>query len=307
MLLSRRQMLAATALAGCKSSAPEPAPYTAPIPEARSVQGVIAPTSTVDGAGVHISRVIGGAALPMVDPFLLLDHIRSSDPSEFEPGFPRHPHRGFETVTIMLDGAIEHRDSMGNHGRLTGGSIQWMTAGHGIVHSEMPQRNGAGTQFWGLQLWVNLPKKLKMTAPRYQDLGSDRVPLVGNTRVLAGAHDKTNGPVEGIVVAPTILDISLAANEDFVHELPAAHSAVALVLSGTALVGAGRTVVPEKSVAVLGSGSVVALRGSNARVLLIAAAPIGEPVARRGPFVMSTEAELDQAWDDYRTGRLTQL
>jgi redox-sensitive bicupin YhaK (pirin superfamily) len=169
----------------------------------------------------------------------------------------------------------------------------------------MPQKESAS--FWGLQLWVNLPKRLKMTAPRYQDIAAERVPEIGpaRTRVLAGAKDKTTGPVEGIVVAPTLLDVALDSGT-FEHELPTGHACVAYVLSGTALVGATRTPVSEKRIAILGAGSTLIMRaGFSARVLVIAAQPIGEPVARRGPFVMSTEAELDQAYEDFRAGRLT--
>jgi len=276
------------------------------IPEARAVTRVIAASPSVDGAGVHLVRSIGGRGLGMLDPFLLLDEIRSSDPRDYEPGFPRHPHRGFETVTIMLEGAMEHQDSIGNRGRLVGGSVQWMTAGHGILHSEMPKQDRG--MFWGLQLWVNLPAKLKLTTPRYQDIVPSRVPEVtGGTRVLAGVHDGAHGPVEGIYVAPTMLDATIAPNTTLTHELPAGHAAFVYVLSGVALVGSEKTAVSEHELAALGPGATaVARAGSDpARILLVAAAPIGEPVARRGPFVMNTEAELDQAFADFRSGHLT--
>jgi redox-sensitive bicupin YhaK (pirin superfamily) len=304
---SRRRLLRAASvlpLAACRSEG-----VSGTVPEARAVSRVVQASASVDGAGVHLSRSLGSRVLPMVDPFLLLDEIRSRDPADYEAGFPRHPHRGFETVTYMIDGAMEHQDSIGNRGRLVGGSLQWMTAGHGIVHSEIPKhKEGA---FWGLQLWVNLPKRLKMTAPRYQDIPPDRVPTVGGgavTRVLAGARGDTRGPVDGVFVAPAMLDVTIAPSETFVHELPATHAAVMYVLSGAALVGPERAPVMERQIAVLGGGSVAVARASSspARVLLIAAAPIGEPVARRGPFVMNTEEELDRAFEDYRTGRLTE-
>jgi redox-sensitive bicupin YhaK (pirin superfamily) len=279
--------------------------------EARAVARVVSAQASIDGAGVHLARSIASRALPNLDPFLLLDEIRSHDPRDYEAGFPRHPHRGFETVTYMIEGAMEHRDSLGNHGRLVGGSIQWMTAGHGIVHSEMPQQDHGA--FWGLQLWVNLPKRLKMTSPRYQDIAPARVPEVGvsRTRVVAGAHGGARGPVEGIFVAPTMLDATLEPRASFEHELPPSHTAFVYVLSGTALVGPGAdpTAVAERELAVLDAGPLALVRSGSerARFLLVAAAPIGEPIARRGPFVMNTEEELDQAFEDYRTGQLVVL
>lgn len=305
--MSRRQFaLGAAAMSACGKSTPAPEQKGAALSEARSVVRVVAASSTVDGAGVRLSRAIGARALSMVDPFLLLDEIRSRDPADYAAGFPRHPHRGFETVTIMLEGAMEHQDSIGNKGRLVGGSVQWMTAGHGIIHSEMP-RQDRGTSLWGLQLWVNLPKRLKMTAPRYQDIAPERVPEAGaaRTRVLAGEHAGVKGPVEGIVVAPTLLDVSLTPSAELAHELPSGHSAIVYVLSGVAQIGPERTSVPARSLAILGGGTVLTMRASEpARALVIAAAPLDEPVARRGPFVMNTEEELDRAWDDYQTGRL---
>jgi redox-sensitive bicupin YhaK (pirin superfamily) len=270
---------------------------------------VVAAQASVDGAGVHLVRSIASRALSALDPFLLLDEIRSHDPADYEPGFPRHPHRGFETVTYMIEGTMEHQDSMGNHGRLVGGSLQWMTAGHGIVHSEMPQQDRGA--FWGLQLWVNLPQKLKMKSPRYQDIAPARVPEVGpvRTRVLAGEREGVRGPVDGIYVAPTMLDATLGPNEAFEHELPASHTAFVYVLSGATRVGpeASPTAVSERELAVLGPGPLALVRAGaeKARFLLVAAAPIGEPIACRGPFVMNTEEELDQAFADYRSGRLT--
>jgi redox-sensitive bicupin YhaK (pirin superfamily) len=296
---SRRAFIgAALPLVACRTTAP-------PSVEARSVVKTVRAESSVDGAGVHLSRSLGSRALAMLDPFLLLDEIRSQDPREYEKGFPRHPHRGFETVTYMIDGVMEHQDSLGNRGRLTGGSLQWMTAGHGIVHSEMPKQDRGA--FWGFQLWVNLPKRLKMTAPRYQDIAPDRVPIASRTRVLAGERGGVRGPVDGIFVAPTMLDTTLGANETFTHELPAAHSAFVYVLEGTALVGSNATAVSARELAVLDRGATFVARAASdaTRFLLVAAAPIGEPVARRGPFVMNSEDELDRAFEDYRAGRLT--
>jgi redox-sensitive bicupin YhaK (pirin superfamily) len=311
MAVTRRRFLlalSAAPLVACRKSE-DAAPSSSA--SGRDVVRVLSAMDTVDGAGVRLARSVGQPALSSLDPFLLLDEIRSDRHEDWEKGFPTHPHRGFETVTYMIDGAMEHADSVGNHGRLVAGSAQWMTAGRGIVHSEMPKQKEG--MLWGLQLWVNLPRRLKMCAPRYQDIAPGRIPEVASdgargarVRVVAGQAGGATGPVEGIVVAPTMLDVSIDGGARFEHELPAAHAAFAYVLSGTARLGATSRVVPAGSIAVLGPGSSVEARADGgARFLLLAAAPIGEPIARRGPFVMNTEAELDQAVDDYRTGRLT--
>jgi quercetin 2,3-dioxygenase len=271
----------------------------------RSVVSVHPAQPTTDGAGVRLKRALGTRLLPMLDPFLMLDEFRSDRADDYIAGFPDHPHRGFETVTIMLEGAMEHRDSVGNHGRLAPGSVQWMTAGRGIVHSEMPkQQDGL---MWGYQLWVNLPARLKMTAPRYQDLAPTTVPVVdlgdAQARVLAGAIGGVTGPVDGVYTAPTLLDVTLEAGGKLYHELPGGHTAFVFVVDGTPAVGPEATPVPPASVAVLGAGESVVATGPG-RLLLFAGAPIGEPVARRGPFVMNTEAEIRQAYEDYRAGRL---
>ena len=312
MKLTRRSVLGGLStfgLAGCRTAELEPSreatAKAAPAPEARSVTRVVPGTRTMEGAGVRLTRTLGSRALDRLDPFLLLDDIHSQDPRDYQAGFPTHPHRGFETVTYVIEGVIEHGDSLGNRGVLTGGSLQWMTAGKGIVHSEMPKVSGG--PLWGLQLWVNLPKRLKMTAPRYQDIARERVPELGKTRVLAGDRDGTKGAVSGIATAPSMLDATVTKGERLVHPLPAGHTAFLYVLSGTALVGPDKRAVNERDLAVLGEGTAVHVTAGDvpARVLLVAAAPIGEPVARRGPFVMNTEDELDQAVDDYRNGRLT--
>lgn len=306
--LTRRQLLLLTGgaplwLAGCKSS--EPARVAAP--EERGVKLVIPAAPTLEGAGVHLRRSLGSRALSMLDPFLLLDEIRSKDPADFIKGFPTHPHRGFETVTYMLGGTMEHQDSLGNRGLLSPGSAQWMTAGSGIVHSEMPQRDSSS--FWGFQLWVNLPAANKMTKPRYQDIVPARIPEVSiggaKVRLVAGEAGGARGPVEGIVTGPEFLDVTLSAGSRFSRELPAGHNAFAYVLEGSVGVGRDRQRANAGELAVLGSGSSVAFSGeSGARFLLLAARPLGEPVARRGPFVMNTDAEIQQAISDYQNGTL---
>jgi redox-sensitive bicupin YhaK (pirin superfamily) len=275
----------------------------------RDVLTVVDAQSTTDGAGVRLRRALGSHALPMLDPFLLLDEMHSDNPEDYSRGFPTHPHRGFETVTYVLEGTVDHRDSLGNHGHLTAGSVQWMTAGHGIVHAEMPTHDASSTRLWGFQLWVNLPAAKKMGKPRYQDIDPPRVAEVGIgdavVRVVAGSSGGVRGPVEGIVTEPTMLDVRLAAATSHTQPIPPTDNAFLYVIDGALEVGPSRTPVGRGRVAVLGEGDSVVMRGApGGRALLFAARPIGEPVARSGPFVMNTEEELRQAWDDYRHGVL---
>jgi len=273
-------------------------------PVARRVQGV--PAS--DGAGVKLTRVLGTQALPGVDPFLLLDEIRSDQGQDYTAGFPDHPHRGFETVTYVLAGRMRHGDNRGNSGLLTPGSVQWMTAGRGIVHSEMPeQENGL---MWGFQLWVNLPAKDKMIAPRYQDIAPERVPEVvladgAKVRVLAGEFGGKTGPVEGIVTEPRLLDIAVPAGARVAVPLPTGHNVFLYVFEGEAEIGEPGMQVPRGSAAVLGAGDAALVRGGaqGGRVLLAAARPLGEPVARYGPFVMTTQQQIREAITDFQAGR----
>ena len=273
-------------------------------PVARLVRGV--PAS--DGAGVKLTRVIGTPALSAVDPFLLLDEIRSDEGADYAAGFPDHPHRGFETVTYVLAGRMRHGDSRGNSGLLTAGSVQWMTAGRGIVHSEMPeQENGL---MWGFQLWVNLPAKDKMIAPRYQDIAPERIPeaeLEGGAkaRVLAGSFAGEIGPVEGIVTEPLLLDLAVPEGARVTVPLPAGHHAFAYCFDGRVAIGEPATEVPRGSAAVLGAGDAVLVTGGEGggRVLLAAARPLAEPVARYGPFVMNNSDEIRQAIADFQAGR----
>jgi redox-sensitive bicupin YhaK (pirin superfamily) len=265
---------------------------------------------TTEGAGVHLRRSLGGRVLPNLDPFLLFDEFHSNDPADYQAGFPTHPHRGFETVTYMLEGAMEHQDSLGNHGHLGPGSAQWMTAGHGILHSEMPQQERG--LMWGFQLWVNLPKARKLVVPRYQDLAPSRIPEVehdgAHVRLVAGELAGRTGPVNGIVTAPTMLDVKLAKGERFTHRLPGGHTAFAYVLEGGIQVGRSRRPVGPSELAVLGKGEIASFEApEGGRFLLVAAAPIGEPIARYGPFVMNTDQEIKQAVADYRSGRLTEI
>ncbi len=272
----------------------------------RSVTTVHTAVPTSDGAGVALNRALGHRALPLVDPFLMLDEFRSDKADDYIAGFPDHPHRGFETVTYMLAGAMRHRDSVGNSGHLRAGSIQWMTAGRGIIHSEMPEQEDG--LMWGFQLWVNLPASHKMMPPRYQDIPPGQVPVIedgdATVRLVAGSIGPVEGPVQGIVTDPEMLDVTVPAGASWSRAVAADKQGFLYVFQGDLSVG-GRQ-VPEQHIAVLGEGDdlTVTAGADGARFLLLAGRPIGEPVARYGPFVMNTEAEIRQAITDYRNGTL---
>ena len=277
------------------------------IASARPVARLVRGQPTSDGAGVRLTRVIGGAALPQADPFLLLDEFGADDPDAYIAGFPDHPHRGFETVTYMLEGRMRHRDNKGHEGVLESGGVQWMTAGRGIVHSEMPeQRSG---RMRGFQLWVNLPASDKMREPRYQELAAERIPSAApapgvKATVIAGCFGGIAGAVSEIAVDPLYVDLRLDAGSSYAADLPTGHTAFVYVFEGEAALG-GKT-VPRGTLALLGDGDRVGIEAGSqgAALLLIAGRPIGEPVARYGPFVMNTRAELEQAFADFQAGRL---
>ena len=273
----------------------------------RSILRRIRGMDTSDGAGVRLKRIIGQPGLDMVDPFLLLDEFRSDQAGDYIAGFPEHPHRGFETVTYMLAGHMQHGDNHGNRGDLSPGSVQWMTAGRGILHSEMPQQeNGL---MWGFQLWVNLPASDKMTAPRYQDIAPDRIPVVHpsdgvEVRVIAGELDGAVGPVSGIATAPIYMDIAVQAGAQVEIPLPEGHSGFAYVFDGTDASVAGER-LERSELAVLSKGDRVRVAGRDAaaRVLLVAGKALQEPVARYGPFVMNTPEQIHEAIADFRAGK----
>ena len=277
--------------------------------ETRTPARVIRAMDTSDGAGVKLRRTLGSPRLDSLDPFLLLDEFRSDRPDDYIAGFPEHPHRGFETVTYMLAGHMEHRDHTGRTGTLVAGSVQWMTAGRGIIHSEMPRQ--VEGLMWGFQLWVNLPAAEKMGPPRYQEFPPESIPTVslpGGVRVtvVAGECAGTTGAVSGIATQPLYLDVSLPAGAAFEQALPAGHACCAYVFEGRALFGDETTPVDAAHLAVLEGGErvTVAAGDAPARLLLLAARPLREPIARYGPFVMNTEQELRQALDDLRKGTL---
>jgi redox-sensitive bicupin YhaK (pirin superfamily) len=261
----------------------------------------------LEGAGVRIRRSLGTSALDYFDPFLLLDEFKSEDGADYIAGFPDHPHRGFETVTYMLAGSMRHEDHKGNKGELGPGSVQWMTAGRGIIHSEMPlQENGL---MWGFQLWVNLPARSKMTEPRYQDIPARAIPEVEASggvriRVVAGEALGIAGPVEGIATAPLYLDVRVPAGVEYRHPIPATHNALAYVFEGDGEVGGERISSGELAVLSRGEGEAVPVsaRERAIRFLLLAARPLNEPISRYGPFVMNTRTEIEQAFEDYRRG-----
>ena len=260
-----------------------------------------------DGAGVKLTRVIGQPALPDLDPFLMLDEFGSDDPKAYIAGFPDHPHRGFETVTYMLAGRMRHRDNKGNEGLLTSGSVQWMTAGRGIVHSEMPEQEEGLMQ--GFQLWLNLPAKDKMTAPRYQDIPPEQIPVAHpapgvEAKVIAGELFGVEGPVEAGATEPLYADIRLAAGAEVEAALPEGHNAFVYVYEGSAEAGRPAQALARGTIAVLSTGASVRLSSTaGARLILVAGKPLREPVAKYGPFVMNTEGELRQAFADFQAGK----
>lgn len=278
----------------------------------RTISKIVRAQEAMEGAGVRIRRSLGTPALDYLDPFLLLDEFKSDDGADYIAGFPDHPHRGFETVTYMLAGAMRHEDHKGNRGELGPGSVQWMTAGRGIIHSEMPmQQDGL---MWGFQLWVNLPAKDKMTEPRYQDIAADRIPTVATAsgarvRVIAGEVEGELGPVEGIATAPLYVDVEVPENSEYELHVPPEHNGFVYVFEGEGVIGTEALTPGELGVlgrVETGDGDAVhfATREHSMRALLIAARPLDEPLARSGPFVMNTREEIRQAFDDYERGTL---
>ena len=270
----------------------------------RTVQRLIPSRLTSDGAGVTLRRSIGSQDLSELDPFLLLDNFGTDNPDDYIAGFPDHPHRGFETVTYMIKGLMRHRDTSGGEGLLKPGGVQWMTAGRGIVHSEMPEQSEG--EMSGFQLWVNLPAARKMCDPRYQDIEPEDVSEVqdeggASVRVIAGEVEGVSGPVTEIDIEPVYVDVALPAGCQFDIDVPAAHTAFAYVFEGEAQIG--ETQVPMHHLAVLGPGDGVRFESaSGGRLIFVAGRPFGEPVARYGPFVMNTADEIRQAIDDFRNG-----
>ena len=276
----------------------------------RTVSRVVRGQPVSDGAGVKLNRIIGQRDFDMLDPFLMLDEFRSDQPGDYLAGFPNHPHRGFETVTYMLAGRMRHADNQGNSGLLKPGSVQWMTAGRGIVHSEMPEQEDG--LMWGFQLWVNLPARDKMTAPRYQDIAPELIPVVEpvpgiSVRVIAGPFGGAVGPVDGVATEPIYLDLSLQAGMSIDVPLASGHNAFAYVYEGSATIGppAHSRSVARGELAVLVAGDHIHLdAGTQAvRLIIVAGKPLAEPVAKHGPFVMNTPEQIVEAIRDFQAGK----
>lgn len=281
----------------------------------RTLQRIIRAVETADGAGVRLRRSLGQGPHARLDPFLMLDEFVSDDPDDYIAGFPPHPHRGFETVTYMLDGHMLHEDHLGNRGHLESGGAQWMTAGRGIIHSEMPQQSQG--RMHGFQLWINLPAREKMRPAAYRDLAAAEIPEVemdggARVRVLAGTlalpDGAVTGPITGVTTEPRFMDVSLPAGAHMTLDVPADHQAVLYVFQGTVQVGAGAQAqsLASQEAGVLSAGKHVRVLadGGPARFLLLAGRPLGEPVVQYGPFVMNSREEIEQALADYRDGRL---
>ena len=264
--------------------------------------------AATDGDGVKMTRIIGSQELNMLDPFLLLDAFESDHPDDYIGGFPSHPHRGFETVTYLLAGRMRHKDSAGNEGVIEPGGVQWMTAGKGIIHSEMPEQEDG--LLMGFQLWVNLPASAKMTQPAYQEFPPANVPLEQRengtlVRVISGTTSEgTRGPVENNYVQPTYMDVSLPAGEEFEQLLGTSDNAFIFVIEGSLLIGDTRQSLGHRELGIMGEGDrIMVTAGPSSRFLLVAGQPLNEPVARGGPFVMNTKTEIMQAFTDYQSGR----
>jgi redox-sensitive bicupin YhaK (pirin superfamily) len=294
--------------------------------ELRSIRKVWQAKPTVEGAGVHLKRVFGYQEVPLLDPFLLLDDFRSDDPAKYLAGFPWHPHRGIETITYVLRGKVEHGDSLGNKGDITPGDVQWMTAGSGIIHQEMPKGDAQG-RMGGVQLWANLPASHKMMAPRYRDVKRSQIPEAAldggaKAKIISGKVNGAEGPVQDIVTDPEYIDVTLPAGAAFTHPVKRGHTVFAYVLDGSAYFDASRDpyardevgrnyfdmnrqcLCGAETLVLYGDGDAVSVTAGEGpvRFLLASGSPIGEPVVWYGPIVMNTAAEIRLAFDEYRRG-----
>jgi redox-sensitive bicupin YhaK (pirin superfamily) len=296
------------------------------MPAIRKIKKILKSKPTIEGAGVHLKRVFGFSEVPLFDPFLLLDDFRSDNPDHYLKGFPWHPHRGIETITYVLKGDVEHGDSLGNKGIISSGDVQWMTAGSGIVHQEMPKGDGNG-KMYGFQLWANLPSREKMMDPRYRDVANEQIPEVKlpndtTVKIIAGEVSGVKGPVQDIVIDPVYIDVTVPANSEFRHPTKPGHTAFAYIIDGQGyccreknpftyeveginyfdiqrdpFVGNGTLVLFDD-----GDEIMVFTEEHKVRFLLISGKPIGEPVAWYGPIVMNTQEELQIAFEEYSQG-----
>ncbi|MFC1490084.1 pirin family protein [Candidatus Latescibacterota bacterium] len=277
----------------------------------REVNEVLSSIPTIEGAGVHLKRVFGNKQMHRLDPFLLLDDFHSDNPEYYEKGFPWHPHRGIETITYVLNGNIEHGDSMGNSGIISSGDVQWMTSGSGIIHQEMPAGEESGL-LWGFQLWSNLPAAQKMMEPRYREIKSHDIPEVttdtgAKIKIICGEVLGVKGPVRDIVIEPEYLDITVPPETMFTYSVTEGHTVFAYIIDGSGDFNAGhdsRAVTGPENLVIFGDGIEIAVSSGSAgvRFLLVSGKPIKEPIAWYGPIVMNTNAELKQAFEEYEAG-----
>jgi len=280
-------------------------------PQANSYRKLALVTSgqlSSDGAGVKLTRLIGNSELSMLDPFLLLDVFQSDKPQDYSGGFPSHPHRGFETVTYMLAGRMRHKDNAGNEGVISANGVQWMTAGRGIIHSEMPEQESGLLK--GFQLWVNLPKKHKMTTPHYQEFAADKITVEkrsdgGEIRVISGnTNNNATGAVVNNYVKPTYLHVTLPANASFEQNIAKADNTFIYMISGHLCIGDSTEKLDKNQLGILTEGtSVKVVTNTATSFLLVSAMPLNEPLARSGPFVMNSKAEIIQAYSDLQNNR----
>jgi redox-sensitive bicupin YhaK (pirin superfamily) len=278
------------------------------VKELRKIKKIYKARPTIEGAGVHLKRVFGHGEVPTFDPFLLLDDFHSNNPKDYLAGFPWHPHRGIETVTYMIHGIVEHGDSLGNKDTIQSGDVQWMTAGSGIIHQEMPK--GQNGRMGGLQLWVNLPASHKMMDPRYRDIKSENIPVHRTdngvtVKVISGKYKGLTGPAKDIICDPEYLDISIPPNEIFEHKVKSEHTLFAYVLEGSGIFepDSKSTIIQENLVLYdTGEKTQITANTQGIRFLLVSGKPIREPVTWYGPIVMNTEEELALAFDEYRSG-----
>jgi len=296
------------------------------MPITRKIRKVLKSKPTTEGAGVHLKRVFGFSEVPIFDPFLLLDDFRSDDPGRYVKGFPWHPHRGIETITYVLKGDVEHGDSLGNRGTIGSGDVQWMTAGSGIIHQEMPRGDEEG-RMYGFQLWANLPSGKKMMDPRYRDVSRTQIPSLelsggATVKVISGEVSGVRGPVQDIVIDPTYIDVTVPANAELRYPTKKGHTVFAYVIEGQGYFCRekdpftyeveGRNYFEIQRDPFIGDGTIVLFddgddiiaftEGHKVRFLLISGKPIGEPVAWYGPIVMNTQEELRIAFEEYRRG-----
>jgi redox-sensitive bicupin YhaK (pirin superfamily) len=274
----------------------------------RKIRKLVQSLPTLEGAGVHLRRAFGFREVPEFDPFLLLDDFRGDDPQYYIKGFPWHPHRGIETITYMLEGTVEHGDSIGNEGVINPGDVQWMTAGSGILHQEMPRGNSEG-RMGGFQLWANLPASHKMMEPRYRDITSDQIPEVEmpngvKVRVICGEVGDVQGAARDIVIEPEYLDVSIPKNSEYIHVTKPGNNVFAYVIDGEGLFSDEKKIASNHNLLLFDDGDQITITTEDepVRFLLASGRPLNEPVAWRGPIVMNTQEELETAFREYREG-----